>query len=542
MPLRGGDGASPASEDDLTTARERLRWLIQLRGWALVGTMGAVLVATALEWSFVSPPAIVAGVIAGVIVNGILYARTRGAGVVGSRELALHALADVGALTWLLAWSGGITNPLASNYVLHVVLGALLTGRRGALFAALSSMLSVTGLALLEAFGFLPTPPLHDVPPLLTIAALVILLGGVSYFSLVLAERLRLDRARAKSGQHAAESSLTLLHDALDALQVGIEVFGGPEQGFRVQSPFARRLRERLQLPAQAGEVPLSSRTPLVYRDASGHERLVDVMTIAPHDVGEASAVLYVDRTEARLVEDRHVMLERLATLGRALQGVAHELNTPLTTMQTLARDLLAAVREIDLPDAVRRDLVESIELVLEESRRCGALTTSLLSTARKRGDARPGERALTVVRRAVQLVGGNAARDRIVIDENSLALPLPKDSDRVLQVLMNLTQNALKAIEGHEGARVFLSAEEHGDRVDLMVRDEGPGLPDEVRARLFEPFVTTRAPGEGTGLGLYTSLLIARELSGTLTIGDAKPHGTLAVLSLPREIARSET
>jgi len=521
-------------DDESKDARERLRWLIALRGWALAGTMGAVLIAMFRGWTFMSPPAIVFGVVVGVVVNGVLYWRTRGESMVGARELALHALADVGALTWLLAWSGGLRNPLAATYVFHVVLGALLTGRRGALFAASASVTAVIALELLEATGALPMPPLDDAPPLLTVTALVILLAGTSYFALVLAERLRRDGARAKDGQRAAEESLTLLHDALDALQVGIEVFARDE-GFRVQSPFARRLRERLTLPERAADVPLSSRTPLVYRDASGHERLVDVMTLRAHDAGATSAVLYVDRTEARLVEDRHVMLERLATLGRALQGVAHELNTPLTTMQTLARDLLSAVKDADMPTAVRADLVESIELVLEESRRCGALTTSLLSTARQRGDARPGERALTVVRRAVQLVGGNAARDRIVLDEESLAIPLPKDSDRVLQILMNLTQNALKAIEGREGARVFLGAEERADQIVLVVRDEGPGLPDEVRARLFEPFVTTRPPGEGTGLGLYTSLLIARELGGALTIGDASPSGTRAALTLPK-------
>lgn len=138
-------------------------------------------------------------------------------------------------------------------------------------------------------------------------------------------------------------------------------------------------------------------------------------------------AVLYVDRTEELLVEQRHVMLERLATLGRALQGIAHELNTPLMTLQTLAKDLVAALDALPLDGEARADLSESLELIVEEARRMGGLTQSLLSTAHDRArPSVPGQSALSVARRAVQLVGARAERGDVWLDEASLDRPLP--------------------------------------------------------------------------------------------------------------------
>jgi signal transduction histidine kinase len=246
--------------------------------------------------------------------------------------------------------------------------------------------------------------------------------------------------------------------------------------------------------------------------------------------------------TEGLLVEQRHIMLERLATLGRAMQGVAHELNTPLTTMQTLAKDMQAALSTVDLKHEVRADLDESLSLLVEETRRCRSLTQSLLQTAndgrRTRGLKLP---PVEVARKAVRLVG--ADRDGVFIDEARFDIAAVGDAtfvdaDRVLQILMNLIQNSLAATEelrdDGKGARVFVDATVTEGTLCISVEDRGPGLPELVRARLFEPFVTTKA--EGTGLGLYTSQQLARDLGGSLVVDDVKVAGrtgTRAVLTL---------
>jgi two-component system NtrC family sensor kinase len=227
-------------------------------------------------------------------------------------------------------------------------------------------------------------------------------------------------------------------------------------------------------------------------------------------------------------------MLERFATIGRAMQGVAHELNTPLTTMLTLARDVQAALQTASLPAALRADVEESLALIVEETRRCRSLTQSLLSTANESGRRRGLPASLDeVARRATRMVGGPA--DAVVLDHSLVGIK-DVDADRVVQILMNLIQNALAAtadVDDPEDPRVWVRADVEAGRVHLTVRDRGPGLPPEIRGRLFEPFVTTKP--EGTGLGLYTCQQLARELGGALTLQDNPDGpGTIARLTLP--------
>ena len=140
--------------------RRRLRWLAQLRWWAITGAMVGLLISVALGWTFVSTPAVVAGLGVLVFVNGLLLWRTRGDLEVGRNDLLLHATADLLMVTWLLAWSGGLQNPLSVAYAFHVVIGALLNGRRGAIFATAASLVGIAVLWWLEAIDRLPMPPL----------------------------------------------------------------------------------------------------------------------------------------------------------------------------------------------------------------------------------------------------------------------------------------------------------------------------------------------------------------------------------------------
>lgn len=534
--------------------RDRLRWLAQLRWWAMAAALLGAVVALGADWAFVSAPAVAGGVAFGVLVNGILLWRTRRGGAFGTHELSFHVVADLLLLTWLLAWSGGIKNPLSVIFSFHVVLGALLSGRRGTLIATASALGCMSLLFGLEYAGALPMPPIQRAPEVLWVVSLGLLVGGLSYFALVLAGRLRVERQAALRTQEEAEHNLRLLLDALDALKVGLELFD-VEGEVRVRNRYARTLRgmpvvgEGALFPAKA---PATSRglepSPgeggvqrFAVEEPGGNRRILDKLTLSPAPEVPLGAFLYVDRTDELLVGQRHVLLERLATLGRALQGVAHELNTPLMTMQTLAKDLQAALSELPLDDTARADLDESLDIIIEESRRCKGLTQSLLSTAHD-GSQRSvggGQTALQVARRAVQLVGASPERGEVELDEAALDRPLPVDGDRVLQVLMNLVQNALKATEGLGGKEphVRLSATRVAGALVIDIEDRGPGLPAEVRARLFEPFVTTRPAGEGTGLGLYVSQMIAQELGGELRLEDREGGGTRARLILPEKL-----
>ena len=103
-----------------------------------------------------------------------------------------------------------------------------------------------------------------------------------------------------------------------------------------------------------------------------------------------------------------------------------------------------------------------------------------------------------------------------------------------VRRVLVNLLGNALDAVEGHERRRVGITSEALGDTVRVVLHDSGAGIPAAVRPRLFEPFVTTKPPGRGTGLGLFVARQLVEEAAGRLEISCPDAGGTRAVVSLP--------
>jgi signal transduction histidine kinase len=537
-----GDAALHAEEQ----RRMGLRWLAGLRWWAISGAMIGVVVSLALSWTFVSTPEVVSGLLVMVVVNGVLLWRTRRELHVGRNELQLHATVDLGLLCWLLAWAGGVRNPLSLAFSFHVVLGALLNGRRGVFFSSGTSLLFLAVLWILEQQGALPTPPLVDGPPLLWALALGLLVVGLGYLALEVAERQRNEREKAQQGREEVQGALDLLLDVLAALKVGVDVKDAEgrtvvqnDAGLTEAPSFALeaakgRAQGRLDADDSVNDGRVTERFTVIN---SGVERLVELIALRPKHPRVSRAFLTVDRTEGLLVEQRHIMLERLATLGRAMQGVAHELNTPLTTMQTLAKDLQAALKDVELKDLVRADVDESLSLLIEETRRCRSLTQSLLSTANDGARSRGAKLSLVdVAKKSVRLVG--AERDAVFVDEASLSEHGLVEADRVLQILMNLIQNALAATldlrDDGKGPRVVVDAAFVDGVTEVRVQDRGPGLPAPVRERLFEPFVTTKT--EGTGLGLYTSQQLAREIGGSLAVGDAVDGpGTRAVLGLKR-------
>ena len=521
---------------DVVERREGLRWLAQLRWWALAGTLAGVIVALVLDWRFVDTPALSGGVVVMALVNLALMWRARREADVGKNELILHAAVDLLFLTWLLAWSGGLKDPISFAFSFHVVLGALLNGRRGAMAAVIVSLACIAFLWGLDELHWLPRPSLEHPPRSLWVLSLGLLVVGLGYLALVVAERQAAQNRRLVDERREATSSIALLLESLAALKIGLDLVGADGRS-QLQNETARSLQQIPQAQEAARSLEKIEGDQAVSRRFAGTERIIDLVALPPSKARPLRALLYVDRTDELLVQQRHVMLERLATLGRAMQGVAHELNTPLTTMQTLAKDLRAALTDAPLSEQLRVDVDESLTLLIEESRRCRTLTQALLSRADDGRVTSAAPTLLEVARRAVRLVAPADEGEGVRVDEASLAVRCPVDGDRVLQVVMNLVQNALRAtldLRGDgKGPRVVVSAVVDNDVVKVLVVDRGPGLPAEVRARLFEPFVTTRPVGEGTGLGLYTSQRIAHELGGALALDDGPAGGTVASLTL---------
>lgn len=280
---------------------------------------------------------------------------------------------------------------------------------------------------------------------------------------------------------------------------------------------------------------------------------ITDIAAFASTVLGVAYLVVHAveelrDRERAlhmneALAQRQLMVAERLASLGRISQGVAHELNTPLATIRTLASDMVAALRDARVPDEhapLMKDISESASLIHDETGRLGRITQALLAggdLVRARTD-----RAIpvsAVVERSCALVFAGVRKGPIVrIDPAMNGLLAIGDHDRLVQVLVNLLQNAHDAVrsgDGHGGGQVSVSAiDNESGGVEIYVEDDGAGLPDQVRKHLFEPFTTTKPPGEGTGLGLYTSYMLIKAMHGSLSLAPREAGGTRATVTLP--------
>ncbi|HEV2106556.1 MAG TPA: ATP-binding protein [Candidatus Eisenbacteria bacterium] len=227
----------------------------------------------------------------------------------------------------------------------------------------------------------------------------------------------------------------------------------------------------------------------------------------------------------ARLeLERRLTRAENLAAMGRLTATLAHEIRNPLAIIR-------GSAKRLGKLDPGAQPLADS---VVEEADRLGRTVNRYLQFARGQGDApaSPGDAAAALVATLDLLEGEFAARRCALARAGDLAVPAPVrlDGESLKQVFLNLVLNALAALP--EGGRVTATVARAGERVELSIADDGPGIPPEVLRRLGEPFFTTRA--QGTGLGLFLSRRLVQSAGGELRIASRAGAGTTCTVALP--------
>ena len=239
-----------------------------------------------------------------------------------------------------------------------------------------------------------------------------------------------------------------------------------------------------------------------------------------------------VNRAGTRLADARrtsealvHQVAEanRLATLGRVVAGVAHEIRNPIAAMRLKAENAVAAG-----PDLARKD--SALRVIVEQIGRLETLLRNLLSSVQRAPLVSvPVKDVVGFLAERVELFREQAAAQGVELETRGDGAEARFDPARIAQAIDNLILNALQNTPA--GGRVTLCAENHGDRVVLSVADTGHGVPAKVRVHLFEPFVTGRS--EGTGLGLAVVREIAEAHGGTARAVH-RNDGTTFVLELP--------
>jgi two-component system NtrC family sensor kinase len=253
----------------------------------------------------------------------------------------------------------------------------------------------------------------------------------------------------------------------------------------------------------------------------------------AARAVDGASAIVVVeDISEQQMLEAQLIQSEKMAAVGTLVSGVAHELNNPLTSIAGLSEFLLEQPAGAELE---RRHL----QVINEEAERAGRIVRDLLTFSRKGPAERTPVDLGDVVQRTVHLMSYEM-RHRDVSVQTSIAPGVPRvmgDRYQLQQVVLNLLSNAAHALSTLPPGRprqVELNVSADGAHAILRVTDTGPGIPPEVKAQMFSPFFTTKAPGEGTGLGLFVSYGIAEAHGGKLTAESVPGEGATLILSLP--------
>ncbi len=239
-----------------------------------------------------------------------------------------------------------------------------------------------------------------------------------------------------------------------------------------------------------------------------------------------------------RNLKDAEQSLEqasKLAALGQMSAAVSHELNQPLAAMKTYlagARLLLTRKR----PD----EALSSFQRIDDLIDRMGGITRQLKSYARKGDvDLEPVD-LRDSVRAALSMMAPQLGKMAVTITTTLPSEPAVVMADplRIEQIIVNLLRNALDAVKGQQDRRlkIFLVL---GETILLSIEDNGPGLADP--SKLFEPFYTTKKPGEGLGLGLAISAGFAAELGGRLVARNAPDGGAVFELLLPRNRAKGQ-
>jgi two-component system, NtrC family, sensor kinase len=219
------------------------------------------------------------------------------------------------------------------------------------------------------------------------------------------------------------------------------------------------------------------------------------------------------------------VRSEKLAAIGQLVAGVAHELNNPLTSIVGYAQLLTDEV-----PAAAR----EKLDKMIREAHRMRRIIENLLRFARQNTLEKKSTSLQPLLKEVLSLSEYHLQQNGVDV-KISIARDLPPvtlDEDQFKQILLNLLNNSVDAMESVHKKRIRIEAFLRNDRVVLCFDDNGPGFSDTTRA--FDPFFTTKPVGKGTGLGLSICYGIVKEHGGEILASNLEPNGARIVLELP--------
>ncbi len=356
-------------------------------------------------------------------------------------------------------------------------------------------------------------------------------------------EALRRSEQRFRSLVDAADEMI-ILHDPNDGRiefahvpeRFGVQeadLLGKTVSAFDLPEETTEAFQESLQQVVKTGQ-SISYETGIVV----GNKQFAFLSTLSPltDDDGDVTGVLSIahDITQRKRMEEEFLHTERLATTGKLAASVAHEINNPLQSVLGclgLAQEALLDGREVG----------QYVQIAREEVRRIASIVSHMRNLYRPSS----GKRRFTNIKHLLDEVLQLTAKSRrdqgvdVTWQVSADLSPLFIEPDQIRQVFLNLILNAIAAMPHGGDLTVRATKTTEPDGVEVLIRDTGVGIPEDVRPHIFDAFFSTKP--DGTGLGLTISAGIVRQHKGTLTVESEPGKGSTFRVWLPMILPPSD-
>ena len=233
---------------------------------------------------------------------------------------------------------------------------------------------------------------------------------------------------------------------------------------------------------------------------------------------------------QLRKTQSELIQAGKLAALGQMSAALSHEFNQPLAAVRTYADNAAVLIDRHRIPEAR-----ESIDRIAGLVDRLASISRHLRNFARKPNEQLRAVSLSDVVGDTTEIIAWRL-RDAGIdfeVDLGTAPIHVRAGSVRLQQVLVNIISNAADAVEGTDDRRISLTARRHGRKVEIVVRDSGPGVAPGIAERIFDPFFTTKGMNKGLGLGLSISYNIIKDFRGEIVVSNHPKGGAQFTITL---------